>query len=90
MRPASTHGSAEPVKTIASCSGKEKVSSSGVDTFDAGLVVADGGGCEENLFAGVFQLVATEVFLGCGAVISGVCGLTVGYQNQELYRFWTP
>ena len=61
-----------------------------VDAFNAGLVVADGGGCEENLFAGVFLLDAAEVFLGRGSVISGVCGLTVGYQNQELYCFGTP
>ena len=35
-----------------------------VDAFDAGLVVADGGGCEKNLFAGVFLLDAAKVFLG--------------------------
>ena len=35
-----------------------------VDTFDAGLVVADSGGCKENLFAGVFLLDAAKVFLG--------------------------
>ncbi len=61
-----------------------------VDTFNTGLIVANGGGCEENLFAGVFLLDAAEVFLGCGAVISGVCGLTVGHQDQKLYRFGTP
>ena len=61
-----------------------------VDTFDAGLVVADGGGCEKNLFAGVFLLDAAKVFFGCGAVVAGVCGLAVGDQDQELYRFRTP
>ena len=61
-----------------------------VYAFDAGLVVADGGGCEENLFTSVFLLDAAKVFLGCGAVVSGVRGLAVGNQNQELYRFWTP
>jgi len=44
-----------------------------VDTFDAGLVVADGGGCEENLFAGVFLLDTAMVFFGCGSVVAGVC-----------------
>ena len=48
-----------------------------VDAFDAWLVVADGGGCEENLFAGVFLLDAAKVFLGCSAVVSGVRGLAV-------------
>ena len=61
-----------------------------VYAFDTGLVVADGGGCEENLFAGVFLLDAAKVFLGCGAVVSGVRGLAVGHQDQELYRFGTP
>ena len=61
-----------------------------VDAFDAWLVVADGGGCEENLFAGVFLLDAAKVFLGCGAVVSGIGWLTVGDQDQELYRFGTP
>ena len=54
------------------------------------LVVADGGGCEENLFAGVFLLDAAKVFLGRGAVVSGVCGLGVGHQDQKLYRFGMP
>ena len=61
-----------------------------VDTFDAGLVVADGGGCEKNLFAGVFLLDAAKVFFGCSAVVAGVRGLAVRHQNQELYRFRTP
>ena len=61
-----------------------------VDAFNAGLVVADGGGCEENLFAGVFLLDTAKVFLGRGSVVAGVRGLTVGYQNQELYCFGTP
>jgi len=61
-----------------------------VYAFDAGLVVADGGGSEENLFAGVFLLDAAKVFFGCGAVVAGVCGLTVGHQDQKLYRFGTP
>ena len=54
------------------------------------LVVADGGGCEENLFAGILQLDAAKIFLGCGAVVASVCGLAVGHQDQELYRFGTP
>ena len=61
-----------------------------VDAFNAGLVVADGGGCEENLFAGVFLLDAAKVFFGSGAVVAGVCGLAVGDQDQELYRFRAP
>ena len=61
-----------------------------VDAFDTWLIVADSGGCEKNLFAGVFLLDAAEVFLGRGSVISGVCGLTVGHQDQKLYRFGTP
>ena len=61
-----------------------------VDAFNAGLVVADGGGCEKNLFAGVFLLDAAKVFLGCGSVVPGVCGLAVGDQDQELYRFRAP
>ena len=61
-----------------------------VDTFDTGLVVTDGGGCEENLFAGVFLLDAAKVFLSCGSVVPGVRGLAVGHQDQELYRFRTP
>ena len=61
-----------------------------VDAFDAWLVVADGGGCEKNLFAGVFLLDAAEVFLGRGSVVAGVRGLTVGDQNQELNRLRPP
>ena len=61
-----------------------------VDTFDAGLVVADGGGCEENLFTGVFLLDAAKIFLGCGAVVPSVRGLTIGDQNQELNRLRPP
>ena len=61
-----------------------------VDTFDAGLVVADGGGCEKNLFAGVLLLDAAEIFFGCGSVVAGVRWLTVGHQDQELYRFRAP
>ena len=61
-----------------------------VDAFNTWLVVADGGGCEENLFAGVFLLDAAKIFLGCGAVVAGVCGLAIGNQDQELYRFGTP
>ncbi len=61
-----------------------------VDAFDTWLVVADGGGCEKNLFAGVLLLDAAEIFLGCGSVVSGVRGLAVGNQDQELYRFGTP
>lgn len=49
-----------------------------VDTFDAWFVVADGGGCEENLFACILLLDAAKVFLGCGSVVSSVCGLAVG------------
>ena len=60
-----------------------------VDAFDAWLVVADGGGCEENLFAGVLLLDAAKVFLGCGSVVAGVRGLAVGHQDQELYCFGT-
>ena len=56
-----------------------------VDAFDAGLVVADGGGCEENLFASIFLLDAAKVFLGCGSVVPGVRGLAVRNQDQELY-----
>ena len=61
-----------------------------VDAFNAWLIVANGGGCEENLFAGVFLLDTANVFLGCGAVVSGVCRLTVGHQDQKLYRFRAP
>ena len=61
-----------------------------VYAFDAGLVVADGGGCEKNLFAGVFLLDAAKVFLGRGSVVAGIGWLTVGDQDQELYRFGTP
>ena len=61
-----------------------------VDAFNTGLVVADGGGCEENLFTGVLLLDAAKVFFGCGAVVPGVHGLAVRHQNQELYRFGTP
>ena len=61
-----------------------------VDAFDAWLVVADGGGCEKNLFASVLLLDAAKVFFGCGAVVSGVGRLTVGDQDQELYRFRAP
>ena len=61
-----------------------------VDTFDTGLVVTDGGGCEENLFAGVFLLDAAKIFLGRGAVVAGIGWLTVGDQDQELYRFRAP
>ena len=61
-----------------------------VDAFDTWLVVANSGGCEKNLFACVFLLDAAEIFLGCGSVVSGVRGLAVGNQDQELYRFGTP
>ena len=61
-----------------------------VDAFDAWLVVADGGGCEKNLFASVLLLDAAKVFLGCGSVVAGVRRLTVGHQDQEFYRFGTP
>ena len=61
-----------------------------VYALDTWLVVADGGGCEKNLFASVLLLDAAKVFFGCGAVVSGVRGLTVGHQDQELYRFRTP
>ena len=61
-----------------------------VDAFDAWLVVADSGGCEKNLFAGVFLLDAAEVFLGRGSVVAGIGWLAVGHQDQELYRFGTP
>ena len=44
-----------------------------VYAFDTGLVVADSGGCEEYLFAGVFLLDAAKVFFGCGSVVAGVC-----------------
>jgi len=44
-----------------------------IDAFDTWLVVTDGGGCEENLFAGVFLLYAAMVFFGCGSVVAGVC-----------------
>ena len=54
------------------------------------LVVADGGGCEENLFAGVLLLDAAKVFLGRSTVVAGVRGLAVGHQDQKLYRFGTP
>ena len=56
-----------------------------VDAFDAGLVVADGGGCEKNLFAGVLLLDAAKVFLSRGAVVTSIGGLTVRNQDQELY-----
>ena len=61
-----------------------------VDAFNAWLIVANGGGCEENLFASVFLLDAAKVFLGCGSVVPGVRGLAVRNQDQELYRFGTP
>ena len=61
-----------------------------VYAFDTGLVVADGGGCEENLFASVLLLDAAKVFFGCGSVVPGVRGLTVGGQNQELNRLRPP
>ena len=61
-----------------------------VYAFYAGLVVADGGCCEENLFAGVFLLDAAEIFLGCGSVVAGVGRLTVENQNQELNRLRPP
>ncbi len=61
-----------------------------VDAFDTWLVVADGGGCEENLFAGVLLLDAAKVFLGCGAVVPSVRGLTIVDQNQELNRLRPP
>jgi hypothetical protein len=61
-----------------------------VDAFDAWLVVADGGGCEKNLFASVLLLDAAKIFLGRGAVVSGVGRLTVGDQNQELNRLRPP
>ena len=61
-----------------------------VDAFDTWLVVADGGGCEKNLFASVLLLDAAKVLLGRGAVVAGVCRLAVGDQDQELYRFRAP
>jgi len=61
-----------------------------VYAFDTGLVIADGGGCKENLFAGVFLLDAAKVFLGRGAVVTSVGGLTVGDQNQKLNRLRPP
>ncbi len=61
-----------------------------VDTLNAWLIVADGGGCEDNLSAGVFLFDAAKIFLGCGAVVSGVFGLAVGHKDQQLYRFWMP
>ena len=45
---------------------------------------------KKNLFASVLLLDAAEIFLGCGSVVSGVRGLAVGHQDQELYRFGTP
>ena len=57
-----------------------------VDAFNAWLVVADGGGCEENLFAGVLLIDAAKVFLGCGAVVSSVRGLAVGNRIRTLIR----
>ena len=61
-----------------------------VYALNTGLVVTDGGGCEENLFSGVLLLDAAEILFGCGTVVPGVRGLAVGYQNQEFYRFGTP
>ena len=58
--------------------------------FNTRFVVADGGGCEKNLFASVLLLDAAEIFLGCGSVVAGVRRLTVGHKDQQLYRFWTP
>ena len=54
------------------------------------LVVVDGSGCEEKLFASVFLLDAAKVFHGCGAVVPCVRRLTIRHQDQELCSFRTP
>ena len=61
-----------------------------VYAFNTWLIVANSGGCEKNLFASVLLLDAAKVFHGRGAVVSGVCGLGVGHQDQKLYRFGMP